>query len=253
MNNPVINSYEVFAKFYDPLGFNLFSLLITPYLEENLYRLEFRGKEVLDMACGTGSTAIWFHQRGYAVTGVDISPHMLAEARKKIKQAKAEIPLLKKDMRYLSFKNEFDLTVCLFDSLNHILEYEDIVKIFKGVYKALRPGGFFMFDMVTPYELSSQWNDSIRKEANGNMSLTLTSRYDKETRTARLTGDFAVNNDGKEEHYVQSFQEKAWMRKEIKKALKESGLTFIENFRCFSFSQPTSKSYRIFYIARKQD
>lgn len=252
MNNSVINSYEVFARFYDPLGFNLFSLLIVPYLEENLNQLQFRGRDVLDLACGTGSTALWFHQAGYQVTGVDISSHMLSQAKKKTRDEGLRIPFYQKDMRELKYRNRFDLTVCLFDSLNHLLIYEDILKVFHGVHRALRPGGYFMFDLVTPYELSSQWNDSIRKEANGDMSLTLSSRYDKETRTARLTGDFVSLEKGKETHYIQSFQEKAWTRREIKKALGATGFDCLKDYRCFSFSKPTSKSYRVFYVAQKQ-
>ena len=245
------DTYKIFAPYYDALGFNLFSFMVNPYLEEIFVRLHVQGDRVLDLACGTGSTALWLNQLGMDVTGVDISPDMLTQARKKAREEGALIRFQKKDMRHLNYKQEFDLTLCLFDSINHILHYDEIGQIFQGVEKSLVPGGYFMFDSVTPYELSSQWNDTVRKETSGNIQMVLTSKYDKSCRTAHLTGKFSIPDGKKTLHKIQQFHERAYTRREIKRALAESGLELMHEYKCFSFDPPTSKSFRIFYVARK--
>jgi len=60
-------------------------------------------------------------------------------------------------MRDLRFKERFDLVTCWFDSLNYLLEEEDLERTFDGVYRALKKGGFFIFDVNTIYALAVIW------------------------------------------------------------------------------------------------
>ena len=69
-----------------------------------------QGAKVLDVACGTGSQSISFAKGGFSVIGIDLSPHMLARARKKTEQ-KLDATFVEGDATCLPFPdNSFDLS-----------------------------------------------------------------------------------------------------------------------------------------------
>ena len=137
------------AEIYD----NLMSVVPYPWWVEYVQRLwksfDHEPRRVLDLACGTGNVTRELLKRGYEVTGVDNSPPMLEVARRKLPES---VPLLCQDARHLSVDGPpFDAVVCLFDSLNYLLELPDLHRAFRAVHRRLVPGGPFVFDM-TPSE-----------------------------------------------------------------------------------------------------
>src|SRR5919112_1807986 len=92
---PAAEAYRGLAPFYDAW---------TSHLERRARRFGVSGRRLLDVACGTGKSFLPLLERGYEVTGCDISPEMLAEAR-----AKAPgVVLEEADMRELPKLGEFD-------------------------------------------------------------------------------------------------------------------------------------------------
>jgi len=246
-----VNSYDLFAKFYDRLNYNEFSIQVVQYTDDILATLGFEGIRILDLACGTGTAAIWFAEQGYDVTAVDSSDSMIQTAKQKARRLKIKVDFQKMDMRKMEFSNQFDLAICFFDSLNHLFKYTDFEKVIRNVSRSLKPNGKFLFDMITPYKLSTQWNHSIRHENNGNLSLILTSEYKHKTHTAQITGRFLIRKGNRVQQYVRQFRNKAYTRIEIKRALAKAGLQLIHAYECFSFDKPDAKSDRIFYVAQK--
>lgn len=102
------------------------------------------GGRVLDMACGRGRHAKWFHACGMEVTGIDIS-------EESIDQARARHPgpsFMVHDMRRPFADGYFDAAVCLFNSLGYFEEAEDDKAVLRTAYQALRPGGRFVIDLM---------------------------------------------------------------------------------------------------------
>jgi SAM-dependent methyltransferase len=103
---------------------------------------------VLELGCGTGS--ILTRLDGIpSLTGLDHSPEMLAVARAKVRRAR----LVEGDMAAFRLDEQFDVVVCVFDSLNHLLTFDAWQSMFRSVYDHLRPGGLFIFDVNTLGEL----------------------------------------------------------------------------------------------------
>lgn len=100
----------------------------------------------LDVCCGTGAGIIALrpHVRD-EVVGIDFSPGMLEEARKRTADAPgtAAIRLVEGDALDLPFREEFDLATC-FGAFGHIPEADE-ERFVAGVHRALRPGGRFVF------------------------------------------------------------------------------------------------------------
>jgi len=104
-----------------------------------------RGGRVLDLCCGTGQTAAWLNACGFQVVGLDGSPEMLRFARENAPAAR----LVCADARDFSLDRPVDGVLATFDSINHFETIGEIEQVFACVFRALEPGGWFLFDFNT--------------------------------------------------------------------------------------------------------
>ena len=93
---------------------------------------------LLNLGSGGGHND-WTLKRHFAVTGVDLSPAMLALARR----LNPEAEYLAGDMRDIRLGRSFDAVVC-FDSIDYMLSEADLAAAFATAYAHLRPGGVFL-------------------------------------------------------------------------------------------------------------
>ncbi len=117
-----------------------------------------RPRVIVDLACGTGNTAIpWAGARGRTVIGVDVSEAMLRVARKKSRRVR----WVRQNLTDLALDVTADVATCHFDALNHVLDQDDLQRIFTNTARLLRPGGLFLFDRNTRYWL--EWLGTSEK------------------------------------------------------------------------------------------
>ncbi len=150
--------YDQFAAIYQRGPYLRFSQgLAETILPEYLEELGCKPRKMLDVACGEGSLAVAMAEKGIKVTGIDQSAQMIALAKDRAKSAHVKVDFEVEDMRSLPYDGEFDLVTCFFDSLNYMLTVADLQQAFAGAFRALRPGGFYIFDMNTTYGLAVDW------------------------------------------------------------------------------------------------
>lgn len=101
---------------------------------------------VLDAPCGYGRHAVELAQRGFTVTGVDISETQLRRAREKADAAGVPVDLRREDARHLAFDAEFDAAINLFLSFGYFETDDEHVAMLAGIARALRPGGRFLME-----------------------------------------------------------------------------------------------------------
>ena len=241
--------YERLAEVYDSGGWIEYSRRLLPYLQEILRRFKFSPQKVLELACGTGTVAIALAQEGYQVVGVDRSSSMLREAKKKAQQAGVKIPFLRQDMRNLVLKDPVDLVTCFFDSINYLLSYQDLVRTFDKISRALRPRGLFTFDMNTALGLASHWDYRKGGRDLGDVAIIGTNSYDpqKKLGTIHITVFKKVNDLF--EKFTEVHTERAYSRNEVKNALREGGLKLLSCYDCMTFQRPGKNAGRILYVA----
>lgn len=100
---------------------------------------------VLDVGCGTGKSAAPLIARGYAVSGCDLSPAMVAIARARLGP---DADLFVADMRDLDpARGPFALITCLDDAINYLADEADLDAAFASAHALLAPGGLYVFDV----------------------------------------------------------------------------------------------------------
>lgn len=247
--------YREFARFYASGPYPEYSRRMAELLPAVLERFGAKPRTLLDLACGEGTFAVLMAQRGFKVTGVDASPEMLRYARERAEEAGVEVQFIEQDMRTLSLPEKFDLVTCWYDSLNYLLEYEELAKTFANVARVLNLGGLFIFDMNTIYALAVFWQQRpchIELDTPEMLVIHHHPSYDFERNLARLviTG-FAREGEGwqrmDEEHY-----ERGYTLAEIRKALSAARL---EELACFGnlreMSEPKPDSGRVWFVAQR--
>jgi SAM-dependent methyltransferase len=139
-------AYDALAPGYDDLTRGHDHARWTELLEARARAAGLTGRRLLDAACGTGNTMLPMLERGYEVTGVDISEAMLAQARRK---TGGRARLLAADVRDLPEIGRFDLVWCLGDALNYLDTSAELTATLSSFRRNLAPGGVVVFDVNT--------------------------------------------------------------------------------------------------------
>ena len=153
--------YEGFAGRYD-LFYDQFG---RPDVQEvEFFRQLFARQEVqrvLDCACGTGRHLYLFQSFGCQVIGSDLSPSMLAQARKNLAAHGLDIPLHQVDYRDLPrhFEQPLDAVVCLSSSILHMPDDQQVLRAFRSMRRVRRPGGILV---LTQGITDRQWQEKPR-------------------------------------------------------------------------------------------
>ena len=114
---------------------------------------------ILDLGCGTGTLTEMLADAGYDMIGVDNSPDMLELAMEKRDSRGHETLYLLQDMRKLELYGTVGTVISVCDSLNYILQEEELLQVFKRVENYLFPGGLFLFDFNTVYKYAEVMGD----------------------------------------------------------------------------------------------
>lgn len=139
-------AYDAFARAYDAYTADYeYDRWIAAVLG-TAGELGLRGREVLDAACGTANSTLPLIRRGLDVSACDLSPAMVAEARRKLPDRRR---VGVADMRALALEQRFDLVTCLDDGVNYLLGERDLRAGLGGLARSLRPGGLLVFDVNT--------------------------------------------------------------------------------------------------------
>lgn len=106
------------------------------------------GARVLDLCCGPGLFVVPLAERGYEVTGVDLSPSMLAAARTACEAAGADVTLERADMLTYTGPGAFDVVLNVFTSFGYFDDAQDNVQVLRNAYESLAPGGQLLVDVM---------------------------------------------------------------------------------------------------------
>lgn len=230
----------------------------TPYEKWGgfvLDRLRRAGIEdgiLLDLGCGTGNMTELLADAGYDMIGVDLSEEMLNVAMEKRACSGHEILYLAQDMREFELYGTVRAVVCFCDSLNYLLEEEELAQCFRLVNNYLDPGGLFIFDFNTVYKYETVIGDATIAENRDNCSFIWENFYDSEDQINEYDLTIFVEEDQKEglyRRFTETHYQRGYRLDQIRRLLEESGLVFVEALDADTMQEVTEKSERVFCIA----
>lgn len=155
MNTP----YGVIAPIYDRIGLSSYGELLTPKLLLMAQSsLDWIGRRVVDLGCGTGAGARFLAQRGLNVTGIDTEPKMLAQARMSTSELSG-VQWVEGDARTLADALAPNERVDMIMGLGIVSELSglrELEMLFLAALQALHPGRMLIFDLDTIEGLASE-------------------------------------------------------------------------------------------------
>ncbi len=241
-----VPAYRHFAEVYD--------LICTPPYEEWVSFIQsvfldnnFKPKTILDLACGTGNLSVLLARR-YKLIGIDLSADMLKIAKEKAKKESLKISFKRGDMRDFRLENKVDCVVCMFDSLNYLLEEKDLKKAFAAVRRALDRKGAFIFDMNSAYSISFDIARLNLCKDLGKYILVWKNTAKDDVWTAKLTL-FPKDKEGV--MYTEEHKEKAYSLSDIKRLLAGAGFNRVRAYASPQFDKVDKLTKRYFFVCWK--
>lgn len=250
------SDYQQFTNItdhYDALMAGVPYHLWVDYLEEILKRLDYQPNTVFDLACGTGSVSELMAERGYDVVGADIAAGMIEVAKRKTAKSGANIEYLVQDACELNLGRKFDLVISLFDSLNYITDESKLALAMERVSEHLVDGGYFIFDVNTEYAFAHGFFNQSNIGSGTYPKYVWVSTYDRTSRICSVNMVFeAQEPDGTRHQFTEIHEQKAYRMEELDKMLFDAGLETVARYHAYKFKQPTRRSDRVFFVARKK-
>ena len=241
--------YTGFATVYDRFMDNVPYEAWCEYLCDILKEHGIRDGLVLDLGCGTGKMTRLLRDRGYDMTGIDLSGEMLEIARD---QDDSGILYLQQDMREFELYGTVAAVVCVCDSMNYLLEPEDLLQVFSLVNNYLDPDGIFIFDMNTRHKYRDIIGDATICENREHESFIWENYFDEESDINEYALTLFIEQENglfarsEEFHY-----QRAYDPEEVEALIAKSGLKLLQVCREGSREAPDAETERIYFIAQE--
>lgn len=225
---------------YDEWGEYLVSLLKKYGVEEGL---------VLDMGCGTGAMTRYLDAHGYDMTGIDVSEEMLTIAKEK---SSPDILYLLQDMREFELYGTMRAAVSICDSMNYILEEDDLLRVFSLVNNYLDPGGIFIFDLNTVYKYQEILGEQTIAEDREECSFIWDNFYDEEEMINEYDLTVFVQEEGDLfRRYCETHYQRAYSLETVRALIEKAGMEVLAIYDAFTYNKPKPDSERVYFVARE--
>lgn len=244
-----MSEYIDFARFYDRLMTDCDYDARCDYLLSVFDRFGGKPKLMLDLACGTGNFTYHMVNRGIDVIGVDMSPEMLNIAQEKAESYGSKPLFLCQRADELDLYGTVDSCICMLDSINHIVDYDELCRSFGKVSLFTEKGGLFIFDVNTEYKHAEILGNNTFVTDDGDLYTVWSNERDGNN--VNITLDFFLKNGNSYTRFSEEFTERAYSDEEIISALKGAGFEISAIFGDMSFSPPKDNEQRKIFVARK--
>lgn len=248
-----MDAYTGFAAVYDMFMDNIPYGKWSEYLTSLLEEYGVTDGLVLDLGCGTGTLCRLLAARGYDMIGVDVSDEMLEIAMEKQAENPDGVLYLHQDMREFELYGTVRAVVSICDSMNYLMEYEDLVQVLKLVNNYLDPKGVFVFDLNTVYKYREELGEQTIAENRDEGSFIWENFYDEEEMLNEYDLTlFIREEDGRYRKYEETHYQRAYGLETVKQAIDEAGMEFVAAYDAFTKEPPREDSERIYVVARER-
>ena len=242
---------------YDPLT-SLYELQYHTYRDDlHFYAKLAEGVScVLELGSGTGRVSLHLARRGAKVTGLELSPEMLARAQSKAAAENMNLELVQGDMRNFHLKRTFPLVIVPFNAFMHLYTPADQSGALERIYAHLEPGGTLALDLYVPnFGLEGvlrHEGETFFDPDGSRTDVFVLQRIDRVKQMAYTqyfvdTADF----DGRLERSFHTLEQRYFTRFELEWMLKNAGFEGVKISGSFEGAPLDSSSYFMVVQAKK--
>jgi SAM-dependent methyltransferase len=182
----LVPAYSALAAVYDRAGYADYGAEHVPLYIMYAQSVDWAGRRIIDLGCGTGETTLLLARRTYRVVGMDNNPYMLAQAADKWSRYEEEVhnppEFVQMDMRqFESPLGPVDMVIAAGGVLNAIHNLRDLETVFSQVHQNLEPERFFIFDLMTIQGLASNPGDALDYDDGESLVISVRTQFSYET------------------------------------------------------------------------
>ena len=210
---------------------------------------------MLDLGCGTGKLTRLLAKAGFDMIGVDNAEEMLEIAREAGYEDEnvPDILYLLQDMREFELYGTVRAVVSICDSMNYILEEEDLLTVFKLVNNYLDPKGLFIFDLNTIYKYRELLGETTISENREEGSFIWDNYFDEEEQINEYDLTLFIREEGDlYRKYEETHYQRAYELETVKNLIEQAGMEFVAAYDAFTKEPVKADSERIYVIAREK-
>ena len=245
-----MGAYEALAVSYDRLTSDVDYEATVAFYREILAAEGLRPRTAVDLACGTGSVSVLLAKQGLRVIGVDMSEEMLTVAQQKVGEMEHPPRFVCQSLQNLTLPRGADLAVCALDSLDYITDPKDSAEAIRRVYRALNPGGIFIFDVNTPEKLRAM-DGQVFLDEDDDVYCVWRGEFDEITNICSYGMDLFQRQGSLWRRSFEEHREYAYSAQQLRGFLKAAGFTDIRVYGDRRMEPPRPGEQRIYLKARK--
>ena len=243
--------YEALAASYDRLTNDVPYEAVLAFYKQlwAVYKLE--PASAVDLACGTGSMALLLAKEGLSVLGVDQSEEMLTQAAAKAADLDAPPFFVRQRMEKLRLPAPVDLVVCCLDGVNYVTDPAALRETFARVYRALNPGGLFLFDVNSEAKLRGL-DGQLFLDEDETVFCLWRAEFDETARTCTYGMDIFQKQGRLWARTEETHVEYAYRLDELTAWLSDAGFANVQAYGDRRLAPPAPDEQRIFIAAQKR-
>ncbi len=244
-----MKTYDIFLEYYDRIVRSINNPLedeVEFLIEDCIKKYKPESQTILELACGTWEVARELFLKKYKVTGIDINEKMLQKAEKNL--SKKDLVLW--DMTNFDLEKTFDVVLCNYNSICHLLIWKDWQKFFEMSNKHLKKQWILIFDINTIYEFENITKD-FAQFYNFDNDVVCLEMQKKDWIYNWLIKIFKKSNNWKYNLIEEKIKENSFPINKIKQELKEKWFKLLEMID-YHYGEVTAKSERVYFICKKK-
>lgn len=245
-----VEPYESLAPIYDHVMRHVDYGHWVRYVDELLREAGNAPRKLIELACGTGNATFALADLSYDIRGYDGCEAMVRVAAHKGAEDGRGIAFDTRDLRDLHDVAPAQAVVCLYDSMNYMLETADIDQALSQIHRVLIRGGTFIFDVCTEQNSLLHFDEIVDEEEGPGFRYTRRSDYDRSERLQ--VNDFDIEFDDGRRHQETHVQH-IYPIDELRDRIEASPMRLLSAFDGFTRRKGSERSDRVHFMLQRDD
>ncbi len=245
-----MRAYGALAESYDRLTNDVDYGAVVDFCFRLIRAEGLKVRTAVDLACGTGSVTALLAKKGIFVTGVDLSEAMLTQAENKTRGLSPKPVFVHQRLQELALPRGVDLAVCALDSLDYLTKPGDCARAIRQVYRALNPGGIFIFDVNTPEKLRAM-DGQVFLDEDDSVYCVWRGQFHEKTNICSYGMDLFQREGALWRRSFEEHREYAYSQEQLVGYLRQAGFIRIGVYGDRTMEPPRPGEQRIYLKARK--